>query len=76
MGVFGFQTLVGRHRDSNPGPPACKSGVIAITLRGPPLVGIKNVSGIFLKKALKFNIELKLIQVRLTARRRIALMQQ
>ena len=37
MGVFGLQTLVGRHRDSNPGPPACESGVVAITLRGPPL---------------------------------------
>ena len=23
--------LVGRHRDSNPGPPACESGVVAIT---------------------------------------------
>ncbi len=36
MGVFGLQTLVGRHRDLNPGPPACKSRVVAITLRGPP----------------------------------------
>ena len=36
-GVLGLQTLVGRHWDSNPGPPACESGVIAITLRGPPL---------------------------------------
>ena len=34
-GVFGLQTLVGRHRDSNPGP-ACESGVLAITLRGRP----------------------------------------
>ncbi len=33
-GVFGLQTLVGGHRDLNPGPPACESGVIAITLRG------------------------------------------
>ena len=29
--------LVGLHQDSNPGPPACESGVVAITLRGPPL---------------------------------------
>ncbi len=28
MGVFGLQTLVGRHLDLNPGPPACESGVI------------------------------------------------
>ncbi len=27
MGVFGLQTLVGRHRDLNPGPPAWESGV-------------------------------------------------
>ncbi len=26
MGVFGLQTLVGRHADLNPGPPACESG--------------------------------------------------
>ncbi len=40
MGMdFGLQTgrkLVGRHRDLNPGPPAWESGVLAITLRGPP----------------------------------------
>ncbi len=34
MGVFGLQTLVGWHRDPNPGPPACESGVVAIRLRG------------------------------------------
>ncbi len=28
--------LVGRHRELNPGPPSCQSGVVAITLRGPP----------------------------------------
>ena len=27
MGVFGLQTLVGRHQDSSPGPPAWESGV-------------------------------------------------
>ena len=32
--------LVGRQRDLNPGPPACESGVVAITLRGPPLIRI------------------------------------
>ena len=36
MGVFGLQTLVGRHRDSNPGPLACESGVVTITIRWPP----------------------------------------
>ncbi len=36
MGVFWLQTLVGRHRDLNPGPPACESGIVAITPRGPP----------------------------------------
>ncbi len=38
-GMDGLQTgrkLVGRHRDLNPGPPAWESGVLAITLRGPP----------------------------------------
>ncbi len=25
---------MGRHRDLNPGPPACEPGVVAITLRG------------------------------------------
>ena len=37
MGMDGLQTgrkLVGRHRDLNPGPPACESGVLAVTLRG------------------------------------------
>ncbi len=38
MGVYGLQTLVGQHRDSNPRPPACESGVVDITLRGPPLI--------------------------------------
>ncbi len=32
--------MVGRHRDLNPGPPACESGVVAIALRRPPLKGI------------------------------------
>ncbi len=40
MGMdFGLQSdrkLLGRHRDWNPGPPAWESGVLAITLRGPP----------------------------------------
>ena len=38
MGMDGLQTgrkLVGKHRDLNPGPPACESGVVTITLRGP-----------------------------------------
>ena len=37
-GVWGrwAPKLVGRHRDLNPGPPACESGVVTITLRGPP----------------------------------------
>ncbi len=41
-GCLGSKLLMGRHRDWNPGPPAGKSGVIAITLRGPHLqmVGI------------------------------------
>ncbi len=38
MGVFGLQTLVGKHRDLNPRPPACESGVVAIALRGPPQI--------------------------------------
>ena len=34
---YGLQTLVGRHRGSNPGPPACESGgVVTITLQRPP----------------------------------------
>ena len=37
MGVlYAPNLLVGRHRDSNAGPHACESGVVAITLRGPP----------------------------------------
>ena len=32
MGVFGLHALVGRRRDLNPGPPACESGVVAISL--------------------------------------------
>ncbi len=30
---YGLQTLDGLHWDSNPGPSACKSGVVSITLR-------------------------------------------
>ncbi len=41
MGVFGLQTLAGRHRDLNFGPPACESGVVAITLRGQPFLFVK-----------------------------------
>ncbi len=37
MGVFGLKTLVGWHKDSTPGPPACKSGVVAIRVQGPQL---------------------------------------
>ena len=36
MGRSVLNSLVGRHRDSNAGPHACESGVVAITLRGPP----------------------------------------
>ncbi len=45
-GVWGrwAPKLVGRHRDLNPGPPACESGVLAITLRGPPrYIKFKNI---------------------------------
>ncbi len=42
-GVWAPNFLVGRHRDLNPRPPACKSGVVAITLRGPPRNFLYNI---------------------------------
>ncbi len=36
VGVWAPNFLKGQHRDSNPGHPACESGFVAITLRGPP----------------------------------------
>ncbi len=37
-GCLGSKLLMGRHRDWNPGPPACESGVVAFTLGGPHLL--------------------------------------